>query len=138
MNFTSNMFLNVLLTVIYAIVVIFGFNLLNIYYLKKFDINKWVMLGAAVLTLALALFLVIQDPDSLWHLIPLTLSLSAFMWFMDLRRRSRNKSRKTEKKIVNKPKPNPKRAKMIQNTDGGEKTPTKDKPVPSGRTGRKK
>lgn len=138
MNFTNNMFLNVLLTVIYAIVVIFGFNLLNIYFLKKLNINKWVMLGAAVATLALALFLVIRDPDSLWHLIPLTLSLSAFMWFLDLRRRSRSKSRKAEKKIVNKPKPKPKRAQMIQNTDGDKDAAVKSRPASVKGSGKKK
>lgn len=121
MNFTNNTFLNILLTVVYALVILFGFNIANIYYLKKLKINKWLMLTIAVVGLALALFLVINDPQSLWHLIPLTISLIAFMWFLDLRRRDRFKSRKTDKKIVNKPKPNPRRAKIKEEDQGSKK-----------------
>lgn len=138
MNFTNNMFLNVLLTVLYAIVVIFGFNLLNIYFLKKLNINKWLMLGVAVATLALSLYLVMIYPEGLWHLIPLTISLSAFMWFMDLRRKSRNKSRKAEKKIVNKPKPNPKRAQMAQDTGKDQKANPKSNSSQGTRPSKKK
>ena len=41
MRLTGNIFLDVLLTVLYAFLVMILFNLANIYYLRKQSINLW-------------------------------------------------------------------------------------------------
>lgn len=133
MNFTNNVFLNVLLTVLYVLAVIILFNLAHIFYLKKFRIHKWVMLGVALGTFALTFILILYFPKGLWHLIPLTISLSAIMWFLDLRRRGHTLSRKAGKQIVNKPKPNPRRAQSGGATAGQSPATT-----PKAKPGKKK
>ena len=115
MNFTNNIILNVLLTVLYAFAIMIIFNLLNIYFLKKYTFNKWIALGVSLVLFVATLVLVGYYPTGLWHLIPLTISLFAFMWFIDLRRRY--KPNKNTKKFVMKPKAKPNRATQVTKTD---------------------
>ncbi|PKK39385.1 hypothetical protein ABB02_01618 [Clostridiaceae bacterium JG1575] len=115
MNFTNSLILNILLTIIYAMVVMIGFNLANIYFLRKKRPNHWLMLGIAVALFAGALVLLAYFPKALWHLIPLTVSLFAFLWFIDLKRRPAPKN--VDKPIVRKPKAKPNRARTLQQKD---------------------
>lgn len=115
MNFTNNVFLNVLMTVLYAFAIMFLFNLVNIYFLKKYVINKWIALGVSLALFVVSIVWVGFYPAGLWHLIPLTISLFAFMWFLDLRRRF--KPKKNEKTFVMKPKAKPNRARQVTKTD---------------------
>ena len=115
MNFTNNIILNVLLTVLYAFAIMIIFNLLNIYFLKKYTFNKWIALGVSLVLFVITLVIVGYYPTGLWHLIPLTISLFAFMWFIDLRRRY--KPNKNTKKFVMKPKVKPNRATQVTKTD---------------------
>lgn len=115
MNFTNNIILNVLLTVLYAFAIMIIFNLVNIYFLKKYTVNKWIALGISLALFAVSLVLVGFYPTGAWHLIPLTISLFSFMWFIDLRRRY--KPAKNAKKLVMKPKAKPGRARQVTKTE---------------------
>ncbi len=119
MRLTGNIILDLLLTVIYAFVVMILFNLVNIYWLKKRPINPYIALGGAVAFFLGALAVLYYQPNGLWHLIPLTVSLFAFLWFIDLRRR--NKRKKVEKQIVNRPKAKPNRAKLVEKSNPSDK-----------------
>lgn len=111
MRLTGNIFLDVLLTVLYAFLVMILFNLANIYYLRKQSINLWYALAGSIVFFAAALGVLFYYPNGLWHLVPLTISLFAFLWFIDLRRRG--KRRKADKQIVMKPKAKPNRARQV-------------------------
>lgn len=115
MRLTNNLILDVILTVLYAFLVMIAFNLANIYYLRKVSMNKWYVLAASIVLFGAALALLAYYPNSLWHLIPLTFSLFAFLWFFDLRRKL--KIKKTTKQIVMKPKAKPNRAKLASKPD---------------------
>lgn len=123
MNFTNNIILNILLTVLYAFAIMIIFNLVNIYFLKKYNLNKWIALGVSIALFFVSLLIVGYYPSGAWHLIPLTISLFAFMWFIDLRRKF--KSTKNTKKVVMKPHVKPNRAKKVTKTDA---TPTPSVP----------
>ncbi len=124
MRLTGNLILDVILTIVYAFIVMILFNLANIYFLRKHTINKWYMLAAAVVMFGGALAVLFFYPNGLWHLIPLTLSLFAFLWFLDLRRRKTLK--KSDRQIVMKPKAKPNRAKQLSksNASAAEAKPT--------------
>lgn len=124
MRLTGILILDIILTVLYALIVMILFNLANMYYLRKHVINKWIMLAIALVMFAGTLALLYFYPNSFWHLIPFTLSLFAFLWFIDLRRRKINQ--KPEKEIVIKPKPKPNRAKQLAkaNTSKKDEKPT--------------
>lgn len=115
MNFTNSIILNVLLTILYAFAIMIIFNLANIYFLKKYNLNKWIALGISIATFLISLVIVGYYPTGAWHLIPLTISLFAFMWFIDLRRKF--KSTKNMKKVVMKPHVKPSRAKIAPKAD---------------------
>lgn len=115
MNFTNNVILNVLLTVLYAFAIMLLFNLVNIYFLKKYSFNKWIALGISLVLFVVTMVIVGYYPTGLWHLIPLTISLFSFMWFIDLRRKF--KPKKNEKKFVMKPKAKPNRARQVTKSD---------------------
>lgn len=111
MRLTNNLFLDLLLTVLFAFLIMIAFNFANIYYLRKRAFNQWYILGAAVMLFVLSLILLGVYPASLWYAIPLALSLFAFLWFIDLRKRV--KTKKTEKTIVMRPKAKPHRARKV-------------------------
>lgn len=119
MRLTGILILDIILTVLYALIVMILFNLANMYYLRKHVINKWIMLAIALVMFAGTLALLYFYPNSLWHLIPFTLSLFAFLWFIDLRRRKM--IQKPEKEIVIKAKPKPNRAKQLAKANASKK-----------------
>lgn len=127
MRLTGILILDIILTVLYALVVMILFNLANIYYLRKQVINKWIMLAVAVILFGGALALLYFYPNGHWHLIPLTLSLFAFLWFIDLRRRNIVIAKKAEKQVVIKPKPKPNRAKQLSKANESENGKSADK-----------
>ncbi|MFB0918361.1 MAG: hypothetical protein QMB63_04730 [Clostridiaceae bacterium] len=120
MTFTSSPILNILIMILIALAIIVGFNLANIYYLKKLNVNKWLLLGIAIVTFVIAFALSSAYPNTWWQLIPLVISLSCFMWFIEVRRR-KDKSPKDSKKVVMKAKAKPNRAKKPDTTANANK-----------------
>jgi hypothetical protein len=119
MRLTGILILDILLTVLYAFIIMILFNVANMYFLRKHVINKWIMLAIALVMFGGTLALLYFYPNSYWHLIPFTLSLFSFLWFIDLRRRKMNQ--KPEKEIVIKPKPKPNRAKQLAKANASKK-----------------
>lgn len=113
MRLTNNLFLDLLLTVLFAFLIMIAFNFANIYYLRKRTFNKWYILAAAAVLFGVSLILLGLYPSTLWYGIPLAVSLFAFLWFIDLRRRV--KTKKDEKQIVMRPKAKPNRARKMTN-----------------------
>lgn len=109
MNFTNSVILNLLIVVLLGLVIIFGFNIAHIYYLKKLNVNKWILLAVALVLFAGAFVLAGFYPTAFWHLIPLVLSIFFFLWFIEARRKDARKPK--EKKVVMKAKAKPSRAK---------------------------
>jgi len=123
LTFTSSPVLNILIMILIALAIIVGFNLANIYYLKKLNVNKWLLLGVAIVTFIIAFALSSMYPNTWWQLIPLVISLSCFMWFIEVRRR-KDKSPKDSKKVVMKAKAKPSRAKKSKITANEKKQET--------------
>lgn len=123
MRFTGILFVDLLLTIVFALVVMIGFNLLNIYYLKDLKINPWIPFAGGLVFFILALVLLNMLPKTLWYGIPLTIGLFLLLWFIDAYRKekARKKIQSKERQYVRKPKPNPNRAKRLKEQDPNRK-----------------
>jgi hypothetical protein len=94
----------------FAILMLLIYNLLNVFVLSKLKINKWVVLGAAVLVFFLPVFLGVNLQGRFIVPVQSGIFVILFLWFMDLSGFNRNKSNKADKLII-KPKAKPNRVK---------------------------
>ncbi len=142
MTFTQSPLLNILIIVLIALAIIIGFNLANIYYLKKMNVNKWILFAIAFVSFAISFVLSIYYPTSPWQILPLVVSLFTFLWFMEVRRRP-VKGDKNAKPVVMKPKAKPSRAKKplaeatVEPTVSKKPAPTNSSPKSGKKTTKK-
>jgi hypothetical protein len=102
MTFAQNLFL----ILGFALVILLIFNVFKIYVLSKININKWIVLLAAVVVFFIPAFLGynLQGPVAF---LQSGVFMFLFLWFMELS--GFNKRREKKNKIVIKPKAKPNR-----------------------------
>lgn len=93
----------------FGLLILVIYNLLRIFVLSKLNVNKWVVLSAAVLVFFLPLLTGINMNTTIAALIQSGLFVILFLWFMDLSGFSNRRSKKKE--VVIKPKAKPNRVK---------------------------
>lgn len=118
-RFTSNLVLDILIYVLIAFLVMLAFNIAQVFYLRKYKPNKWVLLVALVLVVVGSSF--IAQTYSLWWvgLVGIIVALFLMLWTFERFRDknvigSKNSKGKVQKEIINKPKAKPNRAKKLQ------------------------
>ncbi|GIM30332.1 hypothetical protein CPJCM30710_29980 [Clostridium polyendosporum] len=105
-----NNFLSILLFIGFSIIVLVVFNLLKHFILSKLKVNKWIVLGAAIVFFFLPAFLT-QFQGYIIRLVMSSIFVILFLWFIDL---AGYGIKKKEKKIKIKPKAKPNRVKYIK------------------------
>lgn len=101
-------FISILFIIVSAIIILGIFSILNRFILRKIKVNKWIILGAAVITFILPIVLRL---NVLWQQYFFSgLFAILLLWFFDVHQ---NKGQKKEKKMVIKPKAKPNRVKNL-------------------------
>lgn len=98
-----------LYVIIFSVIMLIAYNLLNIFVFSKLKVNKWIILGAAVLVFFLPAILGVNLQGNLIaSIIQSGLFVILFLWFMEI---SGFKARKRDKKekIIIRPKAKPNR-----------------------------
>lgn len=96
----------VLLVLIAAVVGVILYNLLNVYLLRKININKWIVLGVAILVFFLPIALSrFEFSPNVMSIVQSMLFVILLLWFFDLNSKGPIK-REKEIKIKTKAKPN--------------------------------
>lgn len=96
----------VLLVLIAAVVGVILYNLLNVYLLRKININKWIVLGVAILVFFLPIALSkFEFSPNVMSIVQSMLFVILLLWFFDLNSKRAIK-REKEIKIKTKAKPN--------------------------------
>jgi hypothetical protein len=90
----------------FGVLILIVYNLLRIYVLSKLNVNKWVILAAAVLIFFLPALIDINVNTTPMALVQSGLFVILFLWFMDLSGFSNRRSKKKEVTIKPKAKPN--------------------------------
>lgn len=127
MRITPWFLLDILIMVLMSLGVIILFNLANIYYLRKLQINKWIPLGISIALIIATQFLTVSGQPLVLNIIVFMLGVFFLVWFFDLHRNPKTKTDKYEKKIVMKPKAKPHRAKSLKEKDGENTNKTSSK-----------
>lgn len=115
-------FLLTLLYFIFLLAIVLGIMFLGRKYVfSKVGINKYIPLGISIVTLILQLFmLVIIGKDNFWVSFLLTiLTVTFFLWFMDIQ--ATGGPKKKEKQIEIRPKAKPNRVKHLKNNQNNKK-----------------
>ena len=110
MTFTQSPLLNILIIVLIALAIIIGFNLANIYYLKKMNVNKWILFAIAFVSFAISFVLSIYYPTSPWQ-IPAPGGVPVYLPVVYGSTAAARQVDKNAKPVVMKPKAKPSRAK---------------------------
>ncbi len=96
----------VLLVLIAAVVGVILYNLLNVYLLKKINVNKWIVLGISVLVFFLPIvFSTLNFNANVMTILQSMLFVILLLWFFDLNSKGQIK-REKQIKIKTKAKPN--------------------------------
>lgn len=114
--------LSTLLYFVVLLVIIFGIMFLgNKFIFSKVRINKYILLGIAIATLILQMFMpVILGKNIFWVSFLLTIiTLTFFIWFMNIQ--TTGGPKKKEKKIEIRPKAKPNRVKHLNNAKNNKK-----------------
>jgi hypothetical protein len=93
----------------FGLLILIIYNLLRIFVLSKLNVNKWIVLAAAVLVFFLPALTGINMNTTIAALIQSGLFVILFLWFMDLSGFNNRRSKKKE--VVIKPKAKPNRIK---------------------------
>lgn len=115
-------FLGTLLYVLVLLVAVFGIMYFgNKYVFSKVRINKYIPLGIAIALFILQIFMpVILGKNIMWVTFILTiLTMTFFLWFMDIV--TTGGPKKKEKKIEIRPKAKPNRVKHLNNSKDNKK-----------------
>lgn len=115
-------FLGTLLYVLVLLVAVFGIMYFgNKYVFSKVRINKYIPLGIAIALFILQIFMpVILGKNIMWITFILTiLTITFFLWFMDIV--TTGGPKKKEKKIEIRPKAKPNRVKHLNNSKDNKK-----------------
>lgn len=115
-------FLGTLLYVLVLLVAVFGIMYFgNKYVFSKVRINKYIPLGIAIALFILQIFMpVILGKNIMWVTFILTiLTITFFLWFMDIV--TTGGPKKKEKKIEIRPKAKPNRVKHLNNSKDNKK-----------------
>lgn len=106
-----------LYTVVFAVIMLVAYNLLNVFIFSKIKANKWIVLAAAVLTFFLpALLRINLQGKTIISIIQSGIFVILFLWFMDLSGFGGQRRNKKEKTII-KPKAKPNRVKKDKKTE---------------------
>lgn len=115
-------FLSTLLYVIVLLVVVFVVMFLGREYVfSKVRINKYIPLGIAIVTLFLQVFMPVIIGENIWWISFLLtiLTVTFFLWFMDIQATGGPKMK--EKQIEIRPKAKPNRVKHLNNNQNNKK-----------------
>ena len=115
-------FLGTLLYFLVLLVAVFGIMYFgNKYVFSKVRINKYIPLGIAIALFILQIFMpVILGKNIMWVTFILTiLTVTFFLWFMDIQ--TTGGPKKKEKKIEIRPKAKPNRVKHLNNAENNKK-----------------
>lgn len=115
-------FLSTLLYFVIMLALIFGIMILGRKYVfSKVRINKFIPLGIAIALFVLQIFIpMILGKNILWVSFILTLlTVTFFLWFMDIQ--TTGGPKKKEKKIEIRPKAKPNRVKHLNNSENNKK-----------------
>lgn len=102
-----NSLLNIFLI---SIAIYMLYTVLNKYFLSKLSINKWIVLGLAVLFLVVGMVVPAMTNNLLLQYLPTTIFVFFFLWFADLAGLGGKRPVDTKKQVM-KPKAKPNRAK---------------------------
>lgn len=105
--------IQILIFIAIALVALFGYSFLNIYVLRKFRPNKWIILAIAILMLVCPFIITIATGHTN-IIVQLVFSIAfilLILWFIDLHQYGKNKKNIKQKEIQIKPKAKPNRAK---------------------------
>jgi uncharacterized membrane protein YagU involved in acid resistance len=86
------------------------YTVLNKYFLSKLNINKWIVLGLAVLFLFVGMAMPALTSNLLLQYVPTTIFVFFFLWFADLAGLGGKRPVDSKKQVI-KPKAKPNRAK---------------------------
>lgn len=104
----------VLQIIVFAIIILFVYNMLKIYVLSKINPNKWIILAGAIATFFITPVLEVNGikvNGTFWQYIPTGVFAIFFLWFMDLINNRRYVPKDKRNKTVIKPKAKPNRVK---------------------------
>ncbi|GFP75210.1 hypothetical protein [Clostridium fungisolvens] len=94
---------------LFAVVVLAIFNFLKIFVLSKININKWIVLGIAIVAFLLPIVLRIQS--TIASTVSSGLFVILLLWFMEIHQGTSKK--KQENKVTIRPKAKPNRVKNM-------------------------
>lgn len=100
-----------LYVIVFSVIMLMAYNMLNIFVFSKLKVNKWIVLVAAILVFFLpALLRVNLQGNLIATILQSGIFVILFLWFMDI---SGFRGRKTPKKenVIIKPKAKPNRIK---------------------------
>lgn len=100
---------NIGFLLLFAVVVLAIFNLLKIFVLSKISINKWIVLGIAIVVFILPIALRIQT--TIASTVSSGLFVILLLWFMEIHQGTAKK--KQENKVTIRPKAKPNRVKNM-------------------------
>lgn len=115
-------FLSTLLYFIVLLVIVFGVMFLGRKYVfSKVRINKYIPLGIAIATFVLQIFMPAIIGENIWWVSFLLtiLTVTFFLWFMDIQ--ATGGPKKKEKQIEIRPKAKPNRVKHLNNNQNNKK-----------------
>lgn len=120
LKFTPYIWLDIIIYVLLAFLVMIAYNVAQIYYLRKLKPNKWLLLGLTVVVILLSSYLSARFNLAFIALIGVVLAIFLMLWTFE-RFKDKKSDIKTDikgkkvKEIVNKPKAKPNRAKKKEN-----------------------
>ncbi|GKX66772.1 hypothetical protein [Inconstantimicrobium mannanitabidum] len=94
-----------------------GYSFLNIYVLRKFKPNKWIVLASAIIMFACPVVInaITKTQNLIVNLVFSIIFFILTLWFFDLYKYGQNKKNVKQKEIKIKPKAKPNRAKQSNN-----------------------
>lgn len=94
-----------------------GYSFLNIYVLRKFKPNKWIVLASAIVMFVCPVVInaTTKTQNLIVNLVFSVICFILFLWFFDLFQYGKNKKNVKQKEIKIKPKAKPNRAKQLNN-----------------------
>lgn len=112
MNWTIFLIFTLMFIIVFAL-----YTFLNISYLSKLNVNKWLILSIAIIFLAVSVLVPNYTENKILMYVPTGIFFFFFLWFLDARKISKRKKAKMDVTEVIKPKANPNRVKQFKEED---------------------
>ena len=112
MNWSLFLILLLMFVVVFAL-----YTFLNIIYLRKLNVNRWILLTLAIIFIIISVFIPNYTDSKILIYVPTGIFFFILLWFLDANKASKRKKNNIDVTEVIKPKANPNRVKQFKEED---------------------